>query len=167
MATTYDPIASTTLTSSASSVAFSSLDTIAAGYRDLILVSNAVGSGSGIDVYIRLNGDTGSNYNRAYMSGTGSSTYAGTSTNATWFFLTAWAALHNSNPWQNTFELMDFSATDKHKSALWRTDQASNYGTEAMAGRWASTSAVTSLVIGTTSGSFNSGATFALYGVAA
>ena len=63
-----------------------------------------------------------------------------------------------------TAQLMDYSATDKHKTVLTRSGTNLD-GVEALAGRWANTAAVTSWVILTSSAAFASGTTFALYGI--
>jgi len=65
-----------------------------------------------------------------------------------------------------TVHFMDYSQTDKHKTILMRTNRAST-GTSMIAGRWAQTTAITSIVVAPDGGTFASGSTFALYGVAA
>jgi hypothetical protein len=62
---------------------------------------------------------------------------------------------------------MDYSATDKHKTVLARHNNSA--GEVSMsAGRWASNTAINSISLKVLpSGSFNSGATFSLYGVIA
>jgi hypothetical protein len=57
MAKTYEPIATTTLSSAQSSVTFSS---ISGSYTDLVLVSNVSGSGGNANLRVTLNSDTGS-----------------------------------------------------------------------------------------------------------
>ena len=60
-------------------------------------------------------------------------------------------------------EFQDYSATDKHKSYLIRSDESS-FTTQALAGRWASTSALASLYIyGGGFTNFAIGSTFHLY----
>jgi len=61
---------------------------------------------------------------------------------------------------------MDYSATDKHKTILNRVNAASSI-VEAVAARWANAAAVTSVAVQTQTGTFSSGMTLALYGVAA
>ena len=62
---------------------------------------------------------------------------------------------------------MDYSATDKHKTMLSRGG-SSSFGVGMNAGRWANTSAVTSvLVIGQSGLDFAAGSTFYLYGIEA
>lgn len=59
---------------------------------------------------------------------------------------------------------MDYSATDKHKTFLIRSGDATE--TWAIAGRWASTTAISSLkILDTASATFDVGTTFALYGI--
>lgn len=161
---TYDPIASTTLTSSASSVTFSS---IPADYRDLILVCNGLWSATlGADIRMTVNGDA-TNYYQVYMYGNGSSaSSAASGANA---YLVPWPTslgYSSSDALQLTFNIMDYSATDKHTSFLWRGNNAST-GTIASAGRWGVTTAVSSITFTLDTGQYGAGATFSLYGVAA
>lgn len=155
---TYVGIANITLTGSASSVTFSSISGL---YRDLILVvSGTLGSGGG--VYIYFNGDTtNSNYSRVYMFGDGSSTGSGTDSQP------KWAELSSSQQSNFVTQIFDYSATDKHKSILNRAT-VPNVFTIAYAGRWANTSAITSILVDPESTSqFAAGTSLALYGVAA
>ena len=154
---TYTPLANITLGSTASSVTFSS---ISGSYRDLVLVIS--GSSSALrGVALSFNGDTAGNYNYVYMSGDGSSTYSGSAANQTPQNIGVTGTVIGII----TLNVMDYSQTDKHKTWLSRSN-VSNSEVEARAGRWASTSAITSLVA-TSSGSFAAGSTFALYGVSA
>lgn len=155
---TYTQINSVTLASSASSVTFSN---IPATYRDLILVSNNLGTANNTGSVVRFNGDSGSNYSRVFMYGTGSvsSSGADTSTSMNLVFPRTTVGVFQ-------LQIMDYSATDKHKTVLNRTD-TSEYVVWASAGRWASTSALTSIYLAPESGSWATGATFNLYGVIA
>jgi hypothetical protein len=63
-----------------------------------------------------------------------------------------------------TLQVFDFATTDKHKSNLVRVDVASSE-TAALAGRWASTSAINTILIYTNATNFNAGSTFSLYGI--
>jgi P2-related tail formation protein len=162
---TYTPLATVTLASSASSVTFSS---IPATYRDLILVANYQNSGLSSATRLRVNGDSGSNYNGVWMIGTGSAAQAGPESNQT----SARVGGANSGPhntFSNTllFSFMDYQATDKHKTILSRFGSA-NTETQATASRWASTSAITSIYVFDVLGqTFQTGSTFSLYGVIA
>jgi len=69
MAMTYTPIATQTLGSSVSTVTFSS---ISGTYTDLVLIAQPIAS-AGVDLELRFNGDSGSNYSCTQLSGDGSS----------------------------------------------------------------------------------------------
>jgi hypothetical protein len=163
---TYTPLANVTLGSSASSVTFSS---IPATYRDLILVfEGSVNTGDRV-VAIRFNSDSGSNYSRVQMAGTGSSTSSSPlSGTATDFYYQATASQQTNA----VVQIMDYTATDKHKSMVSRANTPAAY-VFANAHRWASTAAITSLQVFPATGSygangsFNIGSTFSLYGVIA
>jgi hypothetical protein len=61
-------------------------------------------------------------------------------------------------------QVMDYSATDKHKTVLARNASTVN-SVNAHAARWANTGAITSIVVLTESSTFASGSTFSLYGI--
>lgn len=152
----YTALANVTLGSTASTVTFSS---ISQSYRDLVLVF--VGSGtSGANLALRANNDSSSSYPLVRMFGYSGGASSG-SGSETYFYCSGVSTSGNS---QIKVDIMDYSATDKHKTALVAFDQ---YGDTTMrvATRWPSTSAITSLNLSLTAGSFTSGSTFALYGV--
>ena len=155
---TYDLLDSTTLSSSASSVTFDNLDTVAAGYRDLIIV---LSNGTSANAYrARFNSDTGSNYYSVTMSGDGSTT-SSASLNTTF----ARFGGANASSGLNIMQILDFNSTDKHKSYLVNPSQSSVFAAGAEAGRWANTAAInTILVFGLFA--FDAGSTFYLYGIA-
>jgi hypothetical protein len=162
---TYDLIASTTLAASSAEVVFGSLPQT---YRDLILVTNAATSSSSNNG-IRFNGDTGSNYTRVFMAGGGSAASGtgggGTSIQIDYFGFTGTTLGEQVC----LINLMDYSATNKHKTILIRNNRnGANTGAEAIAGRWASTSAITSINLFSITGggiTWAAGSTFNLYGV--
>ena len=158
---TYVPLATITLSATDSEILFSS---IPATYRDLIVVINGSTSSNTL-VWSRINGDTGTNYGYVVMTGS-SSVYssAGTFNVA---YLSDGTVLSNTRI-MITMQVMDYSATDKHKTALVRSDSTLS-GTTAVyasAHRWANTNAVTSVSVNTNTGSWNIGSTFSLYGIA-
>lgn len=169
---TYTPITSQTLTSSASSVTFSSIPQT---YRDLVLVCDVTRAttASSSDWYrVRFNSDTGNNYNMVDMVGASTATSGSiANTNLIWGSYN-FAGMWDGQKSNLIMHIFDFSATDKHKSVLQRINafasSASNYNTSAQAARWASTSAITSIeVAGYYAQNFNAGSTFSLYGIAA
>ena len=159
----YVPLANVTLGSNTATVTFSS---IAQTYRDLVLVVDGLTVTDTGNFRFYVNGDTSSSYTSVRASGNGSSgtSAADNSTGYTNLFVNALAV---NTRGQVTINLMDYSATDKHKTMLIRADQAASQ-TIMRVSRWPSTSAITSVTIYNYSpGLFGSGSTFALYGVAA
>lgn len=155
---TYTPLANTTLGSGVSILTFSS---ISQSYRDLVLVINgAIASGSDVSFYVTLNSDFGSNYNDLTMTadGTGYGSFASSNVGA--------STVGRLDTTQGTYILnfMDYTATDKHKTFLTRSNIASTV--RAGAYRWASTAAINSIRIAATSSTFATGTTLALYGIA-
>ena len=163
MANALVPLANITLGSSAT-VTFAS---IPATYRDLRIVLKVGGTtstGSGIT----FNGDTNysGNYSRVVMTGNGSSasSFANTGSGNPAANHDAGALRTNG---QMIIDILDYSATNKHKTFLARQDAAGNEAT-ALVGRWASTSAVTSILLTTDGGTaLTSGSSISLYGVVA
>ena len=160
MTDTYTPLATVTLGASASSVTFSS---IPATYRDLILIHAGTSSNASLNsVLLRFNGDSGSNYPAVVMEGNGSSASSSSYTSSG--VVTAYTI---SSPVSNSVtQIMDYSATDKHKTVLSRKN-TSSIVLGALATRWANTSAITSILCLIDSGAtFNAGTTFNLFGIA-
>ncbi len=160
---TYTPLATVTLSSNASSVTFSSIPAI----RDLVLVAACKSTGTGETFGIlRFNSDSGNNYNRVQAFNSGSSPSSAAVSNETGFF--GWNVPISTTSGQIIFQVMDASATDKHKTVLTRFDSASaNIGVMMSAARWANTSAVSAIALTINSDQFASGSTFSLYGVIA
>ena len=156
---TYTLIDSVTLASSASSVTFSG---IIQDYRDLILVASATATSSFYTMLCQLNGDTGTNYSWVYMRGTGSVADSGSSSSAD--VMLVGRASQSPQPSADIIQFMDYSATDKHKTVISRTNGSD--ATLGIANRWASTSAVTSILL-YSGGTFAAGSTFYLYGIEA
>ena len=96
------------------------------------------------------------------MQGNGS-TATSEATAGNTFFLSA-AVGTDTQRGNKIFQILDYSVTDKHKSVLYRDNNASDI-TAAIAGRWASTSAVNAIEIYTSVNQFASGSTFYLYGI--
>lgn len=154
---TFIPLATTTLSSAASSVTFSS---IPATYRDLVLVASFQTSVDA-NLLVRFNSDSGSNYSLVRMWGTGSSTASDSRTQT---YADMEAGTTNTQISTTIMQFMDYSATDKHKIMLYRSNQNL---VAAGANRWANTSAINNISIATNSGTFNVGTSFSMFGIEA
>jgi hypothetical protein len=159
MASTYTPIATTTLGSAASSVTFSS---ISSTYTDLRIVYATTASADAGN-YIRYNSDSGSNYSRTNLYGNGSSAGSDRQTTQTGIYgpFTMSSAIT-----ANTIEIMNYSNSTTYKTCLVRAGAANN-STLATVGLWRSTAAITSVSITCDGANFVSGSTFTLYGIKA
>ena len=154
----YIALATTTLGSAAATVTFSS---IPATYKDLILIADCTHStSSAIDLDVRFNSDTGSNYSRVIMFGDGS----GTASNAATENMLD-VGYTNNNKTAMIIQIMDYSATDKHKTVLAR-QSTPGFLVMATAGRWANTAAINTLSFFPNGANWVSGTTVSLYGVA-
>lgn len=158
----WTPLANTTVSSSTTTITFSA---ISGSYRDLVFVYSSPTQTAQVRPLIRFNSDSGANYNEIRMVGNGSATssaaFSGSHFDATGFF-----ASYNSQ-FTVLGQVLDYSATDKHKTVLFRADGSSE-ATIAEAGRWANSAAVTTVSFVSANGSsFPTGLTIALYGVSA
>jgi hypothetical protein len=160
---TYTPLATITLGSTTSTVTFSSIPST---YRDLILVVGNMTATAANTFYLQANGDTASNYSWVAAWGDGSTTGSASLTN-TGALIGGYIGLSTSTRQTTLVQLMDYSASDKQKTILSRHNNSA--GEVSMnAARWANNTAINSITLKILpSGSFNSGASFSLFGVIA
>lgn len=161
---TYDALATTTLTAASSSVTFSNLNTVAAGYRDLVVVGFAATSGDG-GLRINFNGQLGSAYKYVTIFGRPGGALSSRSSGQSYiqdFFVGTSGNVFYNQIWQ----IFDFAETDKFKTVLLRNGDVSK-GSNLTAGIWESTSAITSLTLTNGGYNFNVNSTFSIYGVKA
>jgi hypothetical protein len=153
---TYVSLATYTVTGSAdASVEFSS---IPATYRDLICVVVGTSNSDQRAFYIRFNGAAAeSNTSAVYAQGNGSTT--------TSFTDTGLYIISDDQQFSSIFQVMDYSATDKHKTVLIRNNN--NAQVWMGVGRWAQTTAVNSITLDRSGFTWSVGTTFSLYGIAA
>ena len=169
MATTYEPIATTTLGSAQSTVDFSS---ISGSYTDIVVVGNLGISTASENVLFRVgNGsiDTGSNYSSTELYGTGSSAGSQRTSSATGARISFAGSFNTAVDGNFILHLMNYANTTTYKSFLSRFNStAATYpATAAYASLWRSTSAINTLRFYTTGGNFLANSTFTLYGIAA
>ena len=154
---TYTPIATQTLGSSASTVTFSS---ISSAYTDLILVTNATAT-SGTQAFgIAFNGDTGTNYSYTYLYGNGSSAASGKTVGPN-------AHIGHVGSVPNTViaHIQNYSNSTTYKTILAESSLSNSYRMNSAA-LWSNTAAINSITIIPDSNSFAIGSTFTLYGIA-
>ena len=156
--TTYEPIESKTLGSATNAVTFSSIPQT---YTDLVLVVNGSTSyNSSADAYqLSFNGaTTGLSVTR--LAGTGSSTYSDR-------YSTPYAGWISTEKGADIINIMNYSNTTTYKTAITRSSSQGSYPqVGATVVLWQSTNAITSVTVTDTSGNWQSGSTFTLYGIA-
>jgi hypothetical protein len=116
---------------------------------------------------LRVNNDSGSNYSYVAMySLSGGSPTSISGTGQTTMFP---ASDENTGGQQFSIgvQVMDYSATDKHKTVLFRDQEKNATVVGASAQRWANTAAVTQLNVFLNTSTYAAGSTFSLYGVIA
>jgi hypothetical protein len=164
---TYVALATQTLGSATTSITFSS---ISGSYTDLVLVVNFGCTLGGEVTFLRLNGDSATNFSTTSVYGNGTSVITYRRTND------ALAGMNTSN-WVGTttglnqsngiYHIMNYSNTTTYKTAIGRSNDASAQ-TELTVGLWRSTAAITSVTFQVSgSDTLKAGATASLYGIAA
>ena len=161
MASTYEPIATTTLGSAASSYTFSSIPST---YTDLVLVTvGTLSGGTDRGLLFQVNSDTGTNYSLTLLDGNGTSASSGRDTNSN--FGNAGLA-STSNQCVSIAHFMNYANTTTYKTVLSRGNN-SGYRVRAAVSLWRSTSAISSITIYDSAYNLSSGFTATLYGIKA
>jgi len=164
---TYTQIASTTLSSNSASVTLSSIPTT---YTDLVLViSTKLDASGGQDVSMQVgNGsvDTGANYSRTLLYGTGSVAGSTRQSGQSKTDLTYYGYPDSTNFNTIIVNLMNYANTSVYKTILNRSANGAT-GTDAVVSLWRSASAINTIKIYPAAQSFVTGSTFNLYGITA
>jgi hypothetical protein len=165
----YESIATVNGTGSSGTITFSSIPST---YQHLQLRVISRGTASANDAYFaRFNSDTGGNYYQIHvLYGTGSA--AGAFASGTSATLIQLSDIVGSSSTASTYaaqvtDILDYSNTNKYKTVrtLYGFD-TNGAGTVALSsGLWMSTSAISSIVLTTSSGNFATNSSFALYGI--
>lgn len=159
---TYDLVASSVLSSSAASVTFSSLPST---YRDLVIVITAKQTAGTGQNQLRFNADSGSNYSNVSMEATATATQSAYGQPNAWWYIN-----YNNGDLDADFQtsivnIFDYAQTNKQKTGLSRGNNiGSGTSVGANAHRWASTSAITTILI-QASGTYAAGSSFYIYGI--
>ena len=153
---TYDLIASTTLAAATTEVLFGSLP---ATYRDLVVVLSGINTTDDVTWSMKFNSDSGANYNYVVARGLFSTTVSSnTASSQTSMFIAGWSyGQGTTNPTPVLINIINRFQTQR------------NNGEEEvgmLAGRWASTSAITSISLFPNSSTLKAGTTASLYGIA-
>ena len=165
---TYTPIASVTLSDTASQVVFSGLPQT---FRDLIIIGHGRTNRANLgDLYvIRFNGST-TNYPRVVAYGNGSifASFSDATLNEIRPYALSGATASSGVFGFMKMQIFDYSQTNKEKTVLINEDAAAGNDVSMSAYRWTNTAAINSIslapLLGTT---FSVGSTFTVFGVIA
>lgn len=161
---TYEPIATSSPTTSPTEIIFSSIPST---YTDLVLIVTGK-SPTGGDIYIRVNGDTGSNYSFTNMWGSGSSYGSAQNSNIILgLAMTYYGVVGNNNNHILIAHFNNYSNTTKYKTSIARSNNAGT-GLDSTVALWRSTSAINELNLGIGSArtaTFSTGTVATLYGI--
>ena len=168
MAATYEPIASTTLGASAAAIEFTS---IPGTYTDLVVVLQGATATAGTgtsQLYVRFNGDTGSNYSSTEVSGNGTTAGSSRGSNQNIMLNIAWPNAGNTTirPGIAVLNVMSYANTNVYKTML--TAIMGGTFVSRDVSLWRSTSAITTVrLFFNSTNQHDSGTVASLYGIKA
>jgi len=157
-----------TVSSTTATITFNSIPQT---YTDLVLVCTPVVS-TGSYPWLRFNSDSTNTYSDTALNGNGSTASSGRRTANSRGYIAEWVT-HSTSALSNIItHIQNYSNSTTYKTYLARgnSTQSGTYtGTEAIVGLWQSTSAITSITIGTASSgtdyNLSAGFTATLYGI--
>lgn len=162
MASTYEPIATTTL-GSAANINFTS---IPGTYTDLRVVITGSMTSNGFYTGLRFNSDTAGNYSGTYLRGNGTTASSNAQTNNSYMTLdNGGGAASSTIPQLVTIDIFSYSGST-YKTVLATLSQDKNGSGEVTrtVGLWRDTVAITSINLSPTS-TWAAGTTATLYGI--
>ena len=165
---TYTPVASQTLSATATSVTFNN---VPQNYTDLVLIISFKTTTNASQPYIQFNTDTSgssTNYSTTSVRGDGTSATSGRHTNNFGWYPMPGPGIGtagNFNIWRVNF--MNYSNSTTYKTGISRFDNPSSYTAENVH-LWRNTAAITDIKITyETANDLQIGSTFTLYGIQA
>jgi len=173
----YDSIATTTLSSAASTITFSSIPSTYTHLQVRFIGRSVTTNGTYDSLLMRFNSDTGTNYSEHAILGNGSAVYADVNNGVGYIVvdpITSSGAIA-SNFGAGCIDIIDYANTNKFKTIKHNSGFDNNatgatafqYGYNTFgSGNWRSTSAISTITFNTGSASnFAQYTSFALYGI--
>ncbi len=161
----YESIASATGTGSSGTISFTSIPST---YKHLQIRYMPTTTTSSQTIYLRVNSDTGTNYAKHKLVGTGAATSAGGTAS------TSSIEISGINIGQGTtypscgiIDIHDYASTTKYKTIrdIGAFDANGSGEINLVSGLWINTAAITSITIFVGAGNFATSSVFALYGI--
>jgi hypothetical protein len=167
--TSYESIATVTVGGGGSAtITFSSIPATYTHLQIRALCKCTAADSNVQSIFGQFNSDTGSNYARHFLNGSGSAAAAnGFASQTSVFFGTNMNANATSVFAANVIDILDYANTNKYKTTR-SLSGADNNGAgfvQFMSGLWMNTAAITSITILPNSDNFAQYSSFALYGI--
>jgi hypothetical protein len=164
MASTYEPIATTTLGSAASTITFSSIPST---YTDLRLVVVCTAVSVNQDSIIRFNSDTGTNYSYTIITGNGSAVTNSRGSNSDSIYFAS-GSVSITLPTFYGVDIFSYAGST-NKTILVSTSMDKNGSGEASrtVGLWRNTAAITRIDFILSTANYAAGTTATLWGIKA
>lgn len=165
----YELISTTVLSSTSSSVSFTSIDTTT--YKHLQVRVTVAANTAGVPgIFATFNSDSGSNYAYHNLQGFNSSVTSSAQSTKTFMYLGDIAGnAVASNFCANIIDILDAGSTTKFKTVRTLAGVAGNSTTTGLvalkSSLWQSTAAITSFTMTPSASSFAIGSRFSLYGI--
>lgn len=154
---TYKPLSTVTFGGSDTDIIFHNIPPI---YKDLIIVlSGTIQASSNTGITFNSDSASGS-YHSVFISASGNIDPPSTGIGSGKIFM----HLNGGNRNTIVYQVMDYSATNKHKVVLARSSSGDSY-VSATSVRWASNSPVTSLRVDSGTSTFLAGTVCSIYGI--
>lgn len=169
----FESIATATGTGSSGTITFSSIPSTYKSLQIRFLAKSTTTTGVNESLLLRVNGDTATNYTEHYLYGDG--TTASANGAVTRSSISVYNGTMRSNATYanmmgvGVIDIIDYASTTKNKTVRYvcgnDVNAATSVGPALGSGLWLSTSAITSISLITSSGSWATSTTIALYGV--
>lgn len=165
-----DSLGVITLSSATSSINFLNIPQTYAHLQIRYLAQSSNSATAADNLGFRFNSDTGANYTRHYIDGSGTSATGGSNTGVTQVYATCsqTSATYPSNFGVGVLDIVDYTNTNKYTTtkAISGVDfPAVGGAVQFTSGVWLNTAAVTSINIRALSGNLTQYSHFALYGI--
>jgi hypothetical protein len=169
----YELIETALVSTATPSVTFNNLGTYSSTYKHLqIRMGFGSNAGSaGTYTLLRFNGDSGSNYSRHVLEGTGSTVTSSNLINQTGVFVSPSTGTQNAlHSESHVIDFLDSFSTTKNKTLRAFGGVTSlGHGIILLSGLWRSTSSITSITLQAnsagSSSTYGTGSRFSLYGI--
>ena len=163
--TSFESIATATGTGSSGTITFSNIPQT---YQHLQIRYTLRMGAAGDNVAMRFNSDSGANYTRHYLYGTGATATAGSSTGTTSIGVGSfYNGADTTQPNVGIIDIHGYSSTTANKTVrvLSGIDMNGSGDIDLISGLWINTAAVSTISLSVAGNTFSTASTFALYGI--